>query len=168
MSILIADYDPEWPVIFEAEARRLRSVLGELALRIDHVGSTAVAGLAAKPVIDIQISVATLDPIDPYKGRLESLGYSYATRPIRFFHRPADWPHTHHVHVCQAGGTDERRVLAFRDWLRQHPADRNAYEALKRELARNADAESVEGRSRYSIAKTDFIQEIESRFPSAA
>ena len=163
MPIVIADYDPKWPEKFETEARRLRQALRDLALRIDHVGSTSVPGLAAKPVIDIQIAVAELEPVAAYRLPLESIGYTYATRPFPFFHRPSGWPHTHHVHVREAGGHDERRTVAFRDWLRKHPADRKAYEALKRELAGDADSNTVEGRFRYSEAKTEFIRRIERR-----
>jgi GrpB-like predicted nucleotidyltransferase (UPF0157 family) len=161
--IEIAEPDPRWPALFAAEAERLRAALGPLAQRIDHVGSTAVPGLAAKPVIDVQVTVARVDPIGAYRGALESLGYAYSLVPFPYFHRPADWPHTHHVHVREAGGDEARRMIAFRDWLRRHPADREAYEALKRELARGADADSVEGRVRYSEAKTAFVRDIELR-----
>jgi len=163
MPIVIADYDPKWPDMFETEALRLRDALEGLALGIEHVGSTSVPGLAAKPVIDIQVSVANLEPTDAYRIPLEALGYTYATLPFPFFHKPAGWPHTHHVHVREAGGHDARRTVAFRDWLRSHPADREAYEALKRDLASNADSNSVEGRFRYSEAKTEFVRSIESR-----
>ena len=131
MSIYIADYDPKWPGMFEAEAQRLRAALGGLVLRIDHIGSTAVPGLAAKPVIDIQIAVADLQPVESYGAPLKSLGYTYTTVPVSFFHRPAAWPHPHHVHVREAGGADEQRTIAFRDWLRSHPEDRRAYDFVK-------------------------------------
>jgi GrpB-like predicted nucleotidyltransferase (UPF0157 family) len=163
MAIEVADYDERWPAMFEAEATRLYDALGDLALRIDHVGSTAVPGLAAKPVIDIQVSVKSLDPKHAYTVPLATLGYVFTTMPLPYLHRPDDWPHTHHVHVRLSGGHDERRTLAFRDWLRVHPADRHAYEQLKRKLARDADASSAAGRARYSEAKTDFIREIERR-----
>ena len=161
--IYIAEYDPEWPELFDAEARRLREALDGVALRIDHVGSTAVPGLAAKPVIDIQVSVAPREPLASYRDPLASLGYICTTTPFLYFHRPADWPHTHHVHVRESGSDDEQRTIAFRDWLRTHPADRGAYEALKRSLARGADASSAESRFRYSRAKTDFIRTLERR-----
>ena len=85
MSIYIADYDPKWPGMFEAEAQRLRAALGGLVLRIDHIGSTAVPGLAAKPVIDVQIAVADLQPVESYGAPLKSLGYSYTTVPVFLF-----------------------------------------------------------------------------------
>lgn len=153
--------------MFDAEAQRLGALLDGVAIRIDHVGSTAISGLAAKPVIDIQVSVASLDPVEPYQGPLEVLGYTYTTTPIAFFHKPSVWPHTHHVHVREAGSHDEWRMLAFRDWLRDHASDRRAYEALKRALASTTDTDTVESRVRYSEAKTDFVREIERRARSA-
>jgi GrpB-like predicted nucleotidyltransferase (UPF0157 family) len=163
MPIEIVDYDPSWPEAFALEAERLRAALGTMALAVDHVGSTSVPGLAAKPVIDIQVSVDRLEPVDGYRARLAGIGYAYETVPLVYFHRPEQWPHTHHVHVRQHGGADERRTLVFRDWLRAHPEDRDAYEALKRSLAEDGDADTVEGRFRYSEAKTAFIREIERR-----
>src|SRR5262245_29993178 len=123
--IEVRPYDPAWVTAFESERDRLRDALGALALRIDHNGSTAVPGLAAKPVIDIQISVAALHPIAAYEPALARLGYVHMPHAddafAPFFHRPAAWPHTHHVHVVQAGSSEERRTLAFRDYLRTHP-----------------------------------------------
>jgi GrpB-like predicted nucleotidyltransferase (UPF0157 family) len=161
-SIEIVAYDAHWPAMFEAEAARIRTALGPLALRIDHHGSTAVPGLAAKPVIDIQISVAALQPMPPYAGPLESLGYTHVPHPddsfAPFFHRPAGWPHTHHVHVVQAGGPEERRTLAFRDYLRHHADVAREYERLKRRLAaEHPDPESGEA---YARAKTDFVERV--------
>lgn len=161
MPIEIRDYDPSWPRRFAIERDRLRHVLGEVALRIEHVGSTAVPGLAAKAVIDIQVSVEPGHTTEDLRPVLESRGYTYTPRPFPFFHKPARWLHTHHVHVRAAGSRDERRTLAFRDFLREHPADRRAYELLKRCLAPAAEAETLDGRFRYSEAKSDFIQGIE-------
>ena len=161
MAIRIADYDPRWPQMFEAEAQRLWAALEGSALRIEHIGSTAVLGLAAKPVIDIQVSVADLEPVHAYREPLESLGYTYTIVPFPFFHRPGGWPHTHHLHVRQAGTSEESKMISFRDWLRDHDVDRKRYEALKRKLASVADADSVEGRHRYSEGKTDFVRSIE-------
>lgn len=157
----LAEYDPSWPDQFDAEASRLRGALGERVVEIDHVGSTAIPGLAAKPIIDIQVTVASSVEVDACKDALEAVGYTFTVIPLPYFHRPDDWPHTHHVHVRPAGGEDARRMIAFRDWLRTHPADRRAYEALKRRLARDSDWTTVEGRSRYSKAKTEFVRAIE-------
>ena len=163
MSDPISEYDPRWPELFENEAGRLRSVLAGLAVRIDHVGSTAVPGLAAKPTIDIQVVAPSEKAIETCRERLVALGYTHCAVPVPFFHRPATWPHTHHVHVRQAGTFEERRLCLFRDWLRAHEADRRAYEALKRHLARDVDLHNMAQRMRYSEAKTQFVREIERR-----
>jgi len=163
MSIDIVEYDPSWPERFEEAAACIREALPSVALRVEHIGSTAVPGLAAKPVIDIQVSLAARTPEAVYRVPLVALGYTYTTLPFAYFHRPEGWPHTHHVHVREAGSEDERRTLAFRDWLRAHPVDCAAYAALKQRLAVGADAQTAAGRFRYSEAKTEFVRRIEQR-----
>lgn len=160
----IVSYDPGWPAAFEAEARRLHVALGVLAVRIDHHGSTSVPGLAAKPIIDIQVSVAALHPLAAYGESLASIGYVHLPHAddafCPFFHRPAQWPHTHHVHVVESGGAEERRTLAFRDYLRDHEDVAREYERLKRDLAGLSVASSAESREAYARAKTDFIERV--------
>ena len=136
--IRIEAYDATWPDRFVRLGKNLRAALGDVALRIDHIGSTAVPGLAAKPVIDIQISVATLDPVDPFRIPLEDLGYVYrADNPERtkryFRERPGD-PRTH-IHVRKLGSFSQQFPLLLRDYLRAHPAELAPYEHLKRQLA---------------------------------
>jgi GrpB-like predicted nucleotidyltransferase (UPF0157 family) len=163
----ITPYDPAWPEAFSAERGQIAAVLGDLAVRIDHNGSTSVRGLAAKPVIDIQVSVRRLQPIEAYAARLAQLGYVHVPHPddafCPFFHRPADWPHTHHVHVVQSGGAEERRTLAFRDHLREHPEVAREYEELKRVLAPLHGAETLGSRQAYAGAKTEFVTRITER-----
>jgi GrpB-like predicted nucleotidyltransferase (UPF0157 family) len=160
----IVPYDPLWPAAFAAEAIRLRVALGALALRIDHNGSTSVSGLSAKPIIDIQVSVASLQPIKIYETRLGTIGYVHVPDPddsfCPFFYRPPQWPHTHHVHLVESGGAEERRTLAFRDYLREHPETAREYEALKRDLAAKFATTNDESREAYARAKTDFIERI--------
>lgn len=160
----IVPYDLSWPAAFTAEAIRLRRALGTMGLRVDHNGSTSIPGLSAKPIIDIQISVAALQPIEIYGQRLQTIGYTHVPHPddsfCPFFHRPAQWPHSHHVHVVQSGGAEERRTLAFRDYLRDHTAAAREYEQLKRGLATRMKATTDEAREAYSQAKTDFIERI--------
>ncbi len=160
--IRIVPYDDQWPDHFASEACHLRTAMGGLSLRIEHVGSTSVPGLAAKPVIDIQISVATLDGLDVYIAPLASLGYNHVPfgdvdRVYPFFRKPAEWPSTHHIHLCVSGSEHERRHLAFRDYLRNHPQAANEYLALKRSLAATHVGATAESRERYSLAKTEFI-----------
>jgi GrpB-like predicted nucleotidyltransferase (UPF0157 family) len=137
--IAIAPYDPAWPERFEREAPHIRDALGPVAARVDHIGSTAVPGLGAKPVIDIQVSVSSLVPVEPYRLPLERLGYEYRHDPDddehEYFFRDVDGVRAYQIHVCPVGSGWERRHLAFRDHLRAKPEDAAAYEALKRDLA---------------------------------
>ncbi len=161
----LSRYDTNWPMEFEMEREALTSVLGDRALRIEHVGSTSVPGLQAKAVIDIQISVSELD-LQTYKAQLQELGYKYLpTDPplgdvYPFFHKPARWPTTHHVHLCTVGSDEERSHLAFRDWLRSHPEDRNYYSAMKDELAKDVDEADVKTLFEYTEKKGAWIQAI--------
>lgn len=160
--IQIVAYDLSWPAAFELEAMALRQAFGSAALSIDHVGSTSVPGLAAKPVIDIQVSVPSLQPIELYSQALMLLGYTHV--PLGafdlvypYFEKPRDWPHTHHVHLCASGSEQERNHLAFRDYLRVHPEVGERYVALKRKLAEENHGNTLESRERYSLAKTEFV-----------
>jgi GrpB-like predicted nucleotidyltransferase (UPF0157 family) len=157
---IIVPYNPEWPSRFEEEAVRIRDALGDAPVRIEHVGSTAVPGLAAKDTIDIQISVPTMDR-SLYEAPLESLGYTSvrdaATDEHHFFGRPYETrPRLFNVHVCPAGSEWERRHIAFRDYLRANPEAMHRYEAFKKEIAPNFD-DTLE----YAHAKEDFIREME-------
>jgi GrpB-like predicted nucleotidyltransferase (UPF0157 family) len=160
----IGPYNTNWPRAFSAERDRIAAVVGALALRIDHNGSTAVPGLVAKPIIDIQVSVERLHPVEAYAPRFAELGYIHVPHPddafCPFFHRPAAWPHTHHVHVVRAGGDEERRTLAFRDYLRDHRDTAREYADLKRRLAPQYIATELSSREAYADAKTSFITRV--------
>jgi GrpB-like predicted nucleotidyltransferase (UPF0157 family) len=160
----LVSYNPDWPAAFEMEADRIATVLGPLAIRIDHNGSTAISGLSAKPIIDIQVSVASLQQLGICGERLGTLGYVHVQHPddsfCAFFHRPSQWPHSHHVHLVEAGGVEERRTLAFRDYLREHSDVALEYENLKRELAARFELTDPEDHEVYSRAKTDFIERV--------
>lgn len=162
--IEIVSYDPGWPCAFAAESARLWSALEGLAVRIEHHGSTAVPGLSAKPIIDIQVSVACLQPIAAYGERLRALGYVHVPHTddavCPFFHRPHSWPHTHHVHVVERDGHEEWRTLAFRNYLRDHPDVARQYADLKRALATRFAGHDSESREAYAHAKTDFVQRV--------
>jgi GrpB-like predicted nucleotidyltransferase (UPF0157 family) len=160
----ISPYDPRWPVEFEAERDRIAEKLGSIACRIDHNGSTSVPELDAKPIIDIQVSVHRLLPILSYAQPLAALGYVHVPHVddafCPFFHRPREWPHTHHVHVVESGGQEERRTLAFRDFLREHSDIATEYAALKRRLAALTDVANASYREDYASAKREFIEHI--------
>ncbi len=161
----LSEYDPEWPARFEREVLELSDALGDLALRIEHVGSTSVPGLAAKPVIDIQLSVASLTPRAPIVEPLVSLGYEHSIDPIEpqheFFSKGyrGGGSEMVHVHVCETGSTWERRHLAFRDELRRDPDAAAEYAALKRRLA----SEHPRDIFSYVDGKSAFIRSIEAR-----
>ena len=149
---------------FEAERARIAQVISDLAIRIEHNGSTAVPGLEAKPIIDIQVSVKRLQPIRCYAEPLAALGYFHVPHVddafCPFFHRPSEWPHTHHVHVVEAGGQEERRSLAFRDFLREHSDVAGQYASLKHRFASLTDAIDADSREAYANAKSEFINRV--------
>ncbi len=163
--VQLVDPDPTWPAAFEKEADRIRERLGDLVVRIEHVGSTAVPDLAAKPVVDIQVSVRSLAPRSAYSERLIEAGYRLTADPLSpehdFFTIGDDGQGARrfNVHVCAAGSDWERRHLAFRDWLRAHPEDAASYEALKRDLA----ATNPRDIYAYVDGKTGFVSSVEER-----
>ena len=121
-------------------------------------------GLAAKPVIDIQISVVSLQPMDAYRIPLQQLGYLHVPHPddafCPFFHRPQAWPHTHHVHVVAMGSEEEARTLAFRDYLRDHAEVAAEYANLKQALAPQFSAGEFDSHQAYANAKGEFIERV--------
>lgn len=156
--ILVVAYDPEWPQLFAAFGSRLREILGPVAMRIDHIGSTAVPGLDAKPVIDVQVSVTALTPDDVFSRPLEAAGFLFRREnpdlTKRYFREPAGARRTH-VHVRRAGSFSEQSALLFRDYLRHDGERSNAYGALKRQLATGYRAD----RQGYVEAKAPFVWE---------
>jgi GrpB-like predicted nucleotidyltransferase (UPF0157 family) len=157
--IEIVAYDPTWPGRFAELGRELRGGLGDVALRIDHIGSTSVPGLAAKPIIDIQVSVATFDPLEAFRTPLERLGYIYRAdnpeRTKRYFREPPGRRRTH-VHVRRAGSFSEQWALLFRDYLRAHREVAVEYAAVKTRLA----IQFRDDRHAYTEAKGPFMWEI--------
>ena len=164
--ILLAEYDPQWPVLFAREEKRMRDALGELALRIEHVGSTSVPGLAAKPLIDIVLVVADSSEEDAYVPPLEEAGYTLRIRePDWFEHRILKGPDTNvNVHTFSDGCSEVERMVAFRDWLCTHDDDRLLYESAKRELA----AREWKYVQNYADAKSEVVEEILARALAAS
>ena len=136
--IVVVPYDPEWPKRFAELGRGQRNALGDVALRIDHIGSTAVPGLDAKPIVDVQISVASFEPLDAYRLPLERAGYVFRVenpdRTKRYF-RESPGERRTHIHVRRAGTWSEQVGLLFRDYLRAHSDDAAQYAELGRTLA---------------------------------
>ena len=135
----VVPYDPSWPQRFRELGSHLRAALGPLGLRIDHIGSTSVPNLSAKPVIDLQISLAALEPVERYRHAIESLGFIWRAdngdRMKRYFRETPGARRTH-IHVRRAGSWSEQFALLFRDYLRVHPGEAERYAALKINLAR--------------------------------
>jgi GrpB-like predicted nucleotidyltransferase (UPF0157 family) len=167
-AVRIVEYDPGWVDLAAAEIGRIDGALGEVAVRVEHVGSTAVPGLAAKPIVDLLVAVAAIEPRARYVGRLEGLGYLFAPDPeapdFHFFGKPEERPRTHHLHVCLAGGEDEVRHLVLRDFLRSHPDEVARYAALKREVA----ARHPQDRLAYIEGKADYVAALEGRALASA
>src|SRR5579859_266389 len=136
--IKVVPYDSEWPARFAIWSKMIAGALAGVAIRIDHVGSTSVHGLAAKPIVDIQVSVPDISDEESYVPGLEGLGVQLRSRDDlhRFFRPFAGRPRDVHFHVCPVGSEWERRHLLFRDYLRENAAARSTYVRAKREAAR--------------------------------
>ncbi|MGZ4269529.1 MAG: GrpB family protein [Solirubrobacteraceae bacterium] len=162
-AIRIVEHDTGWAAAAAAELARIAAALGPLAARLEHVGSTAVPGLASKPIIDLQVSVTAIEPRDAYVVPLEGLGYLFVPAPeapdYHFFALPPERPRTHHLHVCAAGSDHERRHIVLRDHLRAHADEAAAYAALKRGLAER----HPQDRLSYIAGKEQFVRALEER-----
>jgi GrpB-like predicted nucleotidyltransferase (UPF0157 family) len=157
-TILIVPYDASWPGAFVRHRDRIAEALGPRAVRIDHVGSTAVAGLPAKPIIDVDLSVEDPEDEESYLPALERAGYRLRVREpshrmLRTRQRDV------HVHVCATGSDWERRHLLFRDWLREDAGDRRLYAETKCALAKRGWPDM----NAYAAAKTEIIGDITER-----
>ena len=159
--IQIVDYDPEWPRLYEREAARVQSVLGDRVLLLEHVGSTSVPDLAAKPKIDMLLVVANTADEPAYVPAMETAGYILTIRePDWYEHRMFKGPDTDiNLHVFSSGCTEIDRMLLFRNWLRSNESDRLLYERTKHELARN----NWKYMQNYADAKTAVVNEILTR-----
>lgn len=157
--IEIAEYDAAWPVLFGEIGGTLRAALGAVALRVDHIGSTAVPGLAAKRIIDVQISVAALEPIEAVKDPLELLGYVYRAdnpeRTKRYF-REAPGSRQTHLHVRRSGSFSQQIPLLLRDYLRCHADAAAEFATVKRRLAGQFPFDGAG----YTDAKAPYVWEI--------
>lgn len=156
--IKIVDYDTDWPKKFETHARVIADALGGSALRIEHIGSTSVPGLAAKPIIDILVVVQDSTDESAYLPQLEAAGYTLRVRePEWNEHRMFRTPEKDvHIHVYSTGCPEIERNLMFRDRLRRNIDDRRRYEQTKRELA----AREWSDMNTYAEAKTEVIESI--------
>jgi GrpB-like predicted nucleotidyltransferase (UPF0157 family) len=168
VKVVLEDYNPDWPAWYAADESAVRTALGDLALRVEHTGSTSVPGLAAKPIIDMLLLVPDSADEPAYVARLERLGYTLRVRePDWYEHRclirraEDGAPHSINLHVFSPGRSDPEitRILAFRDHLRSHPEDRALYERTKRTLAKR----NWKYVQHYANAKSDIVEEILTR-----
>jgi GrpB-like predicted nucleotidyltransferase (UPF0157 family) len=156
--IVIMDYNPLWPETFQKHAALITQALGSKALCIEHVGSTSVPGLAAKPIVDIVVVVEDSSAEDAYLPPLLAAGYVLRVRePDWHQHRMLRTPELDvHVHIFSSGCTEIGRMIAFRNHLRGNADDRRSYEALKRNLAKQDWPDMND----YARAKTELVEQI--------
>ena len=160
-TVYLADYDPDWPLIFAQLAQEIQQVLGNTIYRLEHVGSTSVPGLAAKPIIDMVLAVLSSADEAAYVPQLESLGYGLRIRePDWYEHRVLKLKKPQvNLHVFSSGCEEIDRMIAFRDWLRSHPNDKHLYETTKRTLSQ----QTWKYIQNYADAKSAVVQEIMGR-----
>lgn len=165
--VILFPHDPDWVNLYQEEADQLASALSSEITAIHHMGSTAVPGIFAKPIIDIMIVVKDINRIAQYNHRMETFGYSprgeLGIPGRRYFSKDKDGVRTHHVHIYQASNPEIDRHLGFRDYLISHPDAAHAYSKLKEELA-NKFADNID---QYTEAKSDFIRSINEKSKSA-
>jgi GrpB-like predicted nucleotidyltransferase (UPF0157 family) len=160
--VAVVDHDSDWPQRFEFLRKRIAGAIGDLAAAIEHVGSTAVPNLAAKPIIDIDVLLKSDAMLPAAIERLASLGYVHRGNlgvPEReaFLAPPEDMPH--HLYLCPPRSAEFRRHVAFRNFLRAHPEEARIYGELKIDLAERFR----EDRSAYVSAKSEFVNQLTSR-----
>lgn len=160
--ILIEAYRPEWQDMYAQEAEHLRPAFGDTIVRVHHIGSTAILGMSAKPIIDILVEVADIEAVDQQNNKLEQLGYEamgeFGIKARRYFRKENQaGARTHHVHTFEVGSPEVARHLGFRDFMIAHPELAAQYSDLKRRLVaeHQGDAES------YINGKGPFIQHID-------
>src|SRR5579864_1460075 len=160
--IIVVDYDPNWPIVFESLRKRIADILGDVAAAIEHVGSTAVPNLPAKPIIDIDVLLASETMLPAAIERLASIGYVHrgdlGVPEREAFYAPANDP-PHHLYVCPPQSAEFRRHVAFRDYLRAHPREAKIYANLKIALAE----QFRDDRPAYNDGKTEFVDGLLSR-----
>jgi GrpB-like predicted nucleotidyltransferase (UPF0157 family) len=157
-TVVMADYDPSWPEVFEKLRERIAAALGPLVLAIEHVGSTSVPNMCAKPIIDLDVIVRRED-VAAAIAAVEALGYRHegdlGVEGREAFRWTAEFPE-HHLYMCPEGSPAFERHVLFRDYLRTHPEKAREYAELKKRLAQQFH----DDRSRYQAAKADFVDSL--------
>lgn len=160
-AVIVVPFDSQWSELFNKEKIAIKKVFGDEAIAIDHIGSTAITGMDAKPIIDILISAKDIQVIDQFNTQMERLGYiakgEFNIPGRRFFTKDTDNVRTHHVHTFQVGDPHLSRHLAFRDYMMTHPDDAIKYLQLKINLAKRFPNDIAA----YCDGKDAFIKEID-------
>ena len=159
--VVLVEYNPLWPMLFEEERAQILSLTGPWVESVEHIGSTSVPGLGAKPILDIMVGLRSLSDAPQCISRLETIGYEYVPRheavlpERRYFHKgPSYSSRTHHLHMVETTSEFWKRHLLFRDYLRAHPETARQYYELKKALAERFPTD----RAAYTDAKTSFIE----------
>jgi GrpB-like predicted nucleotidyltransferase (UPF0157 family) len=156
--VIVRPWNPRWPKRYAREAERLRLIFGPVLVSIEHIGSTSVPGLAAKPIIDILVTATSLGEVERLTTAMERAGYAAKGEQgipgRRYFRKGSNLRHTHHVHVYRHGDPRYQSEILFRDFLRSHRDRARAYQALKVELAARHRTDPAA----YTEGKTDFIK----------
>jgi len=159
--VVIVEYDPEWPVLYDAEKHRILRAVGDRVGAVEHIGSTSVSGLCGKPIIDIMAAVAGPEEADALLPALDAIGYDDVTK----IEGDAEWFYClgrgrrslyYHLHLVRAGSDHWKRHILFRDYLKEHPETADEYCRLKKSLAMRYRTE----RERYTESKTRFIIDV--------
>ncbi|HZR39450.1 MAG TPA: GrpB family protein [Ktedonobacteraceae bacterium] len=154
--IILVDYDPNWPTLFQELRDRVAAVLGDLVVVIEHVGSTSIPGCPAKPIIDMDVVISSMTDLPQTIAQLATLGYVHqgnlGIAGREAFAAPPDAP-PHHLYVCSAQSEEFYRHILFRDYLRAHPEEVQAYAILKQKLAHQFRHD----RDAYSKGKNEFV-----------
>ena len=156
----VVSYSPNWKDMYKEESEKIKNVLSDIIIDIHHIGSTAIPGIKAKPVIDILVEVKDIERVDQYNHKMKELGYEamgeYGIPKRRFFRKGGN-NRTHHIHIFQVGNEEIERHINFKEYLIAHPDKAREYSKLKEELV-NKYTYDVEN---YSNSKSDFIKEID-------
>lgn len=156
--VRIEPYTAEWAALFEAERQQIAAAIGAHVLDIQHIGSTAIPGMSAKPILDIGVAVNNFEAAAVCIGPLEALGYRYRGEfgiPRRHYFVKGE-PCTHHLHMVELHSDDWRQTIAFRDYLIDHPESARIYAELKQRLAQ----QFTHDRAAYQAGKNSLIQQI--------
>lgn len=160
--VIVTPYQSSWPEAFQEEKEQLKTIFGDRLLAVHHIGSTSVPGLSAKPILDILPVVDSLDGIEAFDAAMEQIGYEakgeFGMSGRRYYRKGGD-NRTHHIHLYADGNPEIMRHVVFRDYLRQHPEEVEAYSTIKERLAH----QYPEDISAYIAGKDSFVKTMEQR-----